>query len=446
MSSFRSGSRTNATRALVVSALVAVIGLPVAAAAAPGGQGGASGGSGQGSSQAGTATSNAAVPVCLPPQAGFASCDAVRLTAPNAWQGQNPAPARGGPGPGSTTPAGYGAAALQSAYEQGTAPTNVKTVAIVDAYSDPNVAPDLAVYRSQEGLPVLCSVQIIGGTTTTNTSGSCGGSLTVVGASSPGNTGWGEEISLDVDMVSAACPNCNIVLEEAASSTFANLGAAVNDAVSRGAVAVSNSYGGSEGSTESTLDHYYTHSGVAVTVSSGDNGYGVEYPAASPDVIAVGGTHLTFSSTGSPTETVWSGAGSGCSKYESAQTWQPLTSLCSNRTVADVAADADPYTGVAVYDSYGESGWLVFGGTSVASPIVASIAALAGISMAGPLYGDTNLAQVVSGSNSRRCSTYLCNAADSLPSTGTVYLKGSPTVAGYNGPTGNGTPRGTASF
>ena len=259
------------------------------------------------------------------------------------------------------------------------------------------------------------------------------------------NTSWSEEISLDLDMVSAICPACRIALVEANSASIADLGAAVDEAVSLGAVAVSNSYGSSEFSGETADDVYYDHPGVAITASAGDGGYGVEYPAASPYVTAVGGTSLIRDTSVARgwSETVWSGTGSGCSAYEPAPSWQPSTSLCASRTVADVAAVANPSTGVAVYDSYGESGWLVFGGTSVASPIVASIYALAGTTSnfttsggastaAEGLYGAI-LYRVTSGSNARRCTIYLCNAADSLST-------------GYNGPTGNGTPDGTNGF
>ena len=183
-------------------------------------------------------------------------------------------------------------------------------------------------------------------------------------------------------------------------------------------------------------DTYYDHPGVVITASAGDGGYGVKYPAASPYVTSVGGTTLIASSTARGwSETVWSGTGSGCSPYESSPGWQPTTTNCTTRTVADTAADAYPSTGVVVYDSYGQSGWLVFGGTSVASPIIASVYALAHNALrvtAGSLYGPS-LNRVTSGTNARRCGTYLCNAADSLSS-------------GYNGPTGNGTPIGTSGF
>jgi hypothetical protein len=252
------------------------------------------------------------------------------------------------------------------------------------------------------------------------------------------NASWGQEIALDIDMVAAACPNCKILLVEASSASMANLGIAVNTAVSMGAVAVSNSYGGAESGSDTGYDAtYYNHPGVAITASSGDNGYGVEYPAASPFVTAVGGTTLT-PAAGGFTQTAWNGAGSGCSAYSAKPTWQQDTG-CARRSVADVAAVADPSTGVAVYDSTangGQSGWLVFGGTSVASPLVAGTYALAGKPTAGSVpasyaYAAPQgaLTDVTSGSNGTCSGSYLCTAG-----------------TGYDGPTGLGTPNGTAAF
>ncbi len=220
--------------------------------------------------------------------------------------------------------------------------------------------------------------------------------------------GWGLEIALDLDMVSAACPNCDILLVEASSNSMNDLGQAVDTAVSLGAVAVSNSYGGPEtssGFSDAYLDaNYYDHPGVAITASTGDCGYdcdgnvsshiqGVEYPASSPYVVAVGGTSLTGSSSTGWSETAWGnasgGAGSGCSPYEPKPSWQQDTGCGSYRTQADVSAVADPMTGVAVYDSsYSASHpWQVEGGTSAASPIIAATYALAGGPGAGTYRG-----------------------------------------------------------
>jgi subtilase family serine protease len=249
-------------------------------------------------------------------------------------------------------------------------------------------------------------------------------------------------------MASAVCPYCKILLVESDSNSFADLGAAVNNASNLGANAISNSYGGSEFSGESFYAGPYNHPGVAITASSGDGGYGVEIPAAYSTVVAVGGTNLkTAVNTRGWTETAWSGAGSGCSSQISKPSWQTDTG-CSRRTVADVSAVADPNTGVAVYDSYGSSGganWYVFGGTSVAAPIVASVYGLAG--NAGTTDYPARLAyatpgslfDVTSGSNGN-CT----RRAKRGGSTGASYL--CTAGPGYDGPTGLGTPNGTGGF
>jgi subtilase family serine protease len=329
---------------------------------------------------------------------------------------------------------GYGPSSLQSAYNlpSSTAGTG-KIVAVVDAFNDPNAVSDLAVYRSSWGL-AACN---------TSTGAGC---LTVVnqnGKASPlprnsGSTGWATEESLDVDMVSAICPLCHIYLVEANSPSTKSLGTAVNSAVSLGAGFVSNSYGGSQGANDPNFDNlYYKHAGVAVVASAGDSGYGVSYPAASQYVTSVGGTSLV-KATGTArgwAETVWSGTGSGCAtKSEAKPSWQTDTG-CKHRTDNDVAAVADPNTGVAIYDTYDQGGWLEVGGTSVSSPIIASVFALAGTPAAGTFpssypYAHTSaLNDVIAGSNGVCTKPYLC--------TGEV---------GYDGPTGWGTPNGTTAF
>ncbi len=156
-------------------------------------------------------------------------------------------------------------------------------------------------------------------------------------------------------MVAATCPNCKILLVEADSNSFSDLVTAVEYAAEHADV-VSNSYGGAEFLGEAGYESYYNFPGKAITVSSGDSGYGAEFPAASQYVTAVGGTSLTTSSIGRGwSETAWSGAGSGCSRYITKPTWQADTG-CGRRTIADVSAVADPNTGVAVYDSYGSAG------------------------------------------------------------------------------------------
>jgi subtilase family serine protease len=169
-----------------------------------------------------------------------------------------------------------------------------------------------------------------------------------------------------------------------------------------------------------------------VTAASGDAGYGVQFPAASQYVTAVGGTSLTrAANTRGWSETAWSGAGSGCSAYELKPLWQTDRG-CTRRTVADVSADADPNTGVAVYDTYHAGGWLVFGGTSVASPIIAGAYALNGGPVtfgSNPYLHASSLFDVLTGSNGSCGGSYLCTAGP-----------------GYDGPTGLGTPNGTSAF
>jgi subtilase family serine protease len=323
-------------------------------------------------------------------------------------------------------PAAYGPSDLQSAYALTSNGTG-GTVAIVDAYDDPNAESDLSVYRSKYGLPVC-----------TSGPGGCFSKVNQSGGTAypAGDTGWSEEISLDLDMVSAICPNCHILLVEANSNSFNDLAAAVDYAAGvPGVVAISNSYGGGEWNGEQTFQSHYNHPGKVITASSGDSGYGVEFPAASRYVTAVGGTSLTKAANARGwSETAWSGAGSGCSVYITKPGWQ-TDNRCSRRTVADVSAVADPNTGVAVYDTYGVGGWLVFGGTSVAAPIVASVYALAGntssVNYGGYPYSHTGALNDVTSGNNGRCrpTSYLCSA-----------------TTGYDGPTGLGTPKGTGGF
>ncbi|MFE3179827.1 peptidase S8 [Streptomyces violascens] len=325
-------------------------------------------------------------------------------------------------------PSGYGPASIQSAYKLPSATAGSgRTVAIVDAYDDPNAESDLAAYRAQYGLSAC------------TTANGCFKKVGQTGTSKlpRANAGWAEEISLDLDMVSAACPNCKILLVEASSSSMTNLGTAVNTAVSLGAKYVSNSYGGGESSSDTSYDTtYFNHPGVAITVSSGDGGYGTEYPAASRYVTAVGGTSLNSSSSSRGwAESAWSDAGSGCSGYDAKPSWQKDTG-CAKRTVADVSAVADPATGVAVYDTYGgDPGWEVFGGTSASAPLIAAVYALAGTPSSGstpasfPYAHAGSLNDVTSGSNGSCSPAYLCKGG-----------------SGYDGPTGLGTPNGTAAF
>ncbi|WP_323746953.1 putative Ig domain-containing protein [Catenulispora pinisilvae] len=326
---------------------------------------------------------------------------------------------------------GYGPSDLTSAYNLPAGGGAGQTVGIVDAQDDPNAESDLAAYRSNFGLPAC------------TTANGCFKKVDENGGTNypTSDTGWAGEISLDLDMVSAICPQCHIVLVEATSANMSDLGTGVNQAVAQGAKFVSNSYGGSEdGSDTSSDSSYFHHPGVAITASTGDSAYGAEYPATSQYVTAVGGTSLTRGGGSRGwSESVWEtssteGTGSGCSAYDPKPSWQHDTG-CSTRMEADVSAVADPATGVAVYQTYGGSGWSVYGGTSAASPIVASVWALAGAPNSGDIaaqypYNHTgSFNDVTTGSNGTCSPAYFCTAQ-----------------AGYDGPTGWGTPNGTSGF
>ncbi len=326
----------------------------------------------------------------------------------------------------SPTVSGYSPANLRDAYKVTATGSSSTIVAIVDAYGYTNAEADLGVYRTQFGLPACTTAN--GCFKKLNQNG-------VQGSYPAQNTGWAQESALDLDMASAMCPGCKIYLIEATSSSYANLATAENTAAAQGAHAISNSYGGAESGTQS-YEASYNHAGVAITVSSGDDGYaaGPQFPATSPHVTAVGGTHLvTGSNSRGWTETVWSDAGSGCSKVYAKPTWQH-DATCTKRMEADVSAVADPNTGVAVYGpvSARKSGWLVFGGTSVASPLVAGVYGANGgaVNYGSDPYNNTAaLFDVTSGSNGSCGSTYYCTAK-----------------VGYDGPTGLGTPNGTTAF
>ncbi len=334
--------------------------------------------------------------------------------------------------PFSSPPSGYGPADLQSAYNLASASASVgngELVVLVDAFNDPNAASDLAVYRAQYGL-APCT-----------TANGCFAQLDQNGAPSPlprTDYGWAEEESLDLDMVSAICPLCHIDLIEANSNLISDLGTAESLAVTvLHAAFVSNSWGTRSRLSDAEYGSYFNHPGVAITFSAGDQGYGPSYPASSQYVTAVGGTTLSRASVSRAwIETAWRGTGSGCTP-NGKPFWQADTG-CAERTDNDVAAVADPNTGVAVYDSHpysGPPGWQVLGGTSAAAPIIAATYALAGQPAAGsypslyPYRNPGDLYDVTSGSNGSCTPAYLCTAQ-----------------SGYDGPTGLGTPDGTGAF
>ncbi len=399
--------------------------------------------------------------LCSAPRPGAAECLGMRLIAKSLTKEELKVSARRQahdlavgvtPAIGAKTiPGGYTPAALHEAYDlpSETPGASTQTIGIVDAYNDPTAEADLGVYDKQFGLPECTAAN------------GCFRKLNQAGKVSPlpaKNGQWSTEISLDLQMAHAICETCRIVLVEAANEDWGSLGTAVNAAVAAGATEVSNSYGGAESSGDGELSRpYYDHPGVVVTVSSGDCGYfnqgcsgtpAANFPAAAPHVVAVGGTSLR-SSGGSWASTAWSDGGSGCSDVFSAALWQSAaegisaTGCSGGRSVADVAAVGDPYTGVDVYDSTpagtgDPTGWGVWGGTSASSPIVAAEFALAGGSRgvsypAQTLYAHLgqagDLYDVLSGSNGSCSSTTACRA-----------------VSGYDGPTGVGSPVGLEAF
>jgi subtilase family serine protease len=398
--------------------------------------------------------------LCNIPRPGSASCLGIRLVsvslsgadlkaaatrqAAEAASGASPAVTNKTPISGGLTPE-----LLHAAYSLPTVtfPSSQQTVAVVDAFNDPTAEADLGVYDKQFGLPACTKAN------------GCFSKLNQEGRTSPlpaTEGGWATEISLDVQMAHAICQSCHVLLVEASNTSFAALGAAVDTAIKAGATEVSNSYGGAEESSDASEDAPYDHPGVVITASAGDCGYfneacggseAADFPASSPDVVAVGGTSLTKSGE-AWSSTVWDDGGSGCSTAFTAPLWQSAvahfseTACGSGRSVADVAAVGNPYTGVDVYDSTPSNGdptgWGVWGGTSVASPVIAAEFGLAGgahgveypTSTLYSYLGDSSaLYDVVSGSNGSCTGATSCQAA-----------------VGYDGPTGVGSPIGLAAF
>lgn len=277
------------------------------------------------------------------------------------------------------------------------------TIAIVDAYNDPTAEADLGVFSSTYGLPACTTangcfqkVNQVGGTRYPKT-----------------NAGWALEISLDVQWAHAIAPGAKILLVEATSNSFTNLLAAEDYAAGH-AQYVSNSWGSAEFSGENAYDSHFSHTGVSFFVSSGDNGTPAEYPSSSPNVISVGGTTLNFNGGTFSSETGWSGSGGGCSLYETATSAQSgfseygQVNCAGKRGTPDVSLDADPVSGVSVYDGtryQGQKGWWVVGGTSASSPMVAARAAVAGdVVNSAYVYGNSiNYRDITSGNNGASC-------------------------------------------
>lgn len=395
-------------------------------------------------------------PSCNAAPIGYATCDSLIRTDNTALSSKPLKPLTHSPNEPekfNTTPSssigndgGYDPAFLQAAYNvTDSSSTNGKgtIVAVVDSYADPTADSDLAEYRSLWNLPP-CTVAN-GCLHIVNQEGLPSTAVTV-------NQGWQLETNLDLDMVSAMCPNCQIVQVEANSNSIADLSAADQTAYDYGASVISNSYSASEGT--STYPDYtvadtndFNHPGIAITAATGDGGYDVAYPGATagqtsypgvlPEVTAVGGTTLNQSAgttTRQATETMWQYTGGGCSLTQSKPSWQKDTG-CTNRTIADVSADADQSTPVWIYNN---GNWELAGGTSVATPIVAGIIALEpqqyNYSPSYPYANSSSFNDITSDTNGSNSPTgctilYLCNAE-----------------VGYDAPTGVGSPNGLAGF
>ena len=353
--------------------------------------------------------------------------------------------------PSSATPPGYDPAQLQNAYRLPSATSGSGTlVAVVAPYTDPTALSDLCEYRAQYGLPACPAAPY------SNPANGCFTEVTELGSSPPENATWGLQTSAQLDMISATCPNCRILLVNTLSPSVADIGLGVKTAVSMGADVVTVGVATGETSSDTSDDsEYFDHPGVVITAAAGDDGYGVSYPAASPDVISVGGTTLTPSGGTCPAsargwcESVWNdfsapsggATGSGCSAYEPKPSWQADTG-CALRTDNDLSADADPDTGVAVYDSSGENGWQPgtgIGGTAVAAAIVAGAYALDGPSTGSP--ASFPYSHATAGSlNDLTSGNDLAPGATCSPA---YWCTAGP---GYDGPTGLGSLGGTTAL
>jgi hypothetical protein len=325
---------------------------------------------------------------------------------------------------------------LVSAYKLDTTIDPNATVAITGAYHYANAESDLATYRSQFGLPAC-----------TKTSGCLkvvnqNGKTSPLPSAPPSGDDWTLELALDLQMVSAGCPKCKLVLVEANDDISNGLFIANNAAAALGATVISNSWGMSEepGNPVTQYESYFNHTGIGIFVASGDDGYndggqGPDYPGTSAYVTAVGGTTLTKSTSTQRgwVEGAWgtnSGNGAGgsaCSLSIPKPSWQGATQ-CLHKATADVSAVGNPNTGVAVYNK-SNGGWVVVGGTSASSPFVAAVYALTGHGADAPSFAYKNAGDyfdITTGSNGT-CGNILCNAG-----------------AGWDGPTGMGSPNGAA--
>ncbi len=284
--------------------------------------------------------------------------------------------AAGNPAVTNATPSGYTPAQMK-AYLGLTGTGSGQTIAIVDAYDDPNITSDLNVFSSQWGLPLVC------GTSGAAPAPICLNFTKATPQGLPGgNSGWALEISLDVEWAHAIAPAANILLVEAATNGFSNLMSAIDYAGKQtGVVVVSNSWGAGEFNGETTYDSHCQLSTAVCVFSTGDSGNPGTYPAYNPSVVAVGGTTLNLTSAGAVTsETAWSSSGGGVSVYESKPSYQATVNSKTMRGIPDVSYDADPGTGFPVYDTVaysGQTGWFQVGGTSAGAPQWSAIIAAA---------------------------------------------------------------------
>lgn len=424
--------------------------------------------------------------VCPAPDPGYAACMAVELeprteaarehTHPLGLTTTSTVTSQGSPANGDF---GLRPSDLHRAYKLPTEATAPQTIALIDAYDDPHAEADLRVYDETFGLPSCTTAN--GCFEKVNQKGE-------TGKPPAAEEGWALEISLDVQAAHATCQNCRILLVEASSSSYENLAAAELTAGKLGATEISNSWGGPEAGEPAAKENItaFNQTGIVITASAGDDGYlnwdGGEsryanFPASSPHVVAVGGTRLELGPNGGRvSETVWNGLGAGgggCSSAFTAPQWQQSLSdwaavgCGTHRSIADVSADADPYTGVAVYDASNQCEsepavhWCSIGGTSLASPLIAGVFALAGGAHgvaypAKTLYeGEINapgaLHDVTSGSNGECTASFNSRGVSGCSAAQEAAASCSGTLSclagtGYDGPTGVGTPNGVVAF
>lgn len=328
----------------------------------------------------------------------------------------------------SSAPVGYVPSQIRKAYglDQTTNTGAGKTIAIVDAYGSPTMQSDLAAFSTKFGIPQA--------------------NLTIAyptGKPSKSDGGWALETSMDVEWAHAVAPGANILLCAAKSASNSDLLAAEDYATSHGAQVVSNSWGGSESSSQSSYDSHFKHTGVTYLASSGDSGSGVEWPASSSYVVSVGGTLLNIDSTGTyQSEAGWTGSGGGKSSYVSRPSYQNTwsTIVGTKRGNPDISWDADPNSGVAVYDTTpdsGQTGWFQVGGTSLGSPCWAGMVALFDQNRTSPLTSFDLLTKLYNVAGTTKSSGYTTNFNDITSGSNGGYTAKS----GFDLVTGIGSPK-----